>query len=184
MYKKQGSLLPPPIHVGKHLRERQCDFHLSYDIWWQLINDLVKLNTPHHDGQIVALYAWPAYPCTNLDCFYEKCYRGVKIEKKIERGSWRKKRVGGWDGPRWREIFENLVKLQHTSWSGFVYFSSCTCAHLSRSSFKALLISFCFRRNLIQLSCMCSEIDVHLFCSKIFILLNIAENLITIIQIF
>lgn len=109
VYKKQGSLLPPPIHVGKHLRERQCDFHLSYDIWWQLINDLVKLNTPHHDGQIVALYAWPAYPCTNLDCFYEKCYRGVKIEKKIERGSWRKKRVGGWDGPRWREIFENLV---------------------------------------------------------------------------
>lgn len=57
VYKKQGSLLPPPIHVGKHLRERQCDFHLSYDIWWQLINDLVKLNTPHHDGQIVALYA-------------------------------------------------------------------------------------------------------------------------------
>lgn len=31
---------------------------------------------------------------------------------------------------------------------------------------------------------MCSEIDVHLFCSKIFILLNIEENLITIIQIF
>uniref|UniRef100_K1RCH0 Putative histone-lysine N-methyltransferase ASH1L n=1 Tax=Magallana gigas TaxID=29159 RepID=K1RCH0_MAGGI len=41
VYKKQGSLLPPPIHVGKHLRERQCDFHLSYDIWWQLINDLL-----------------------------------------------------------------------------------------------------------------------------------------------
>lgn len=34
---------------------------------------------------------------------------------------------------------------------------------------KRYLISFCFRRNLIQLSCMCSEIDVHLFCSKIFI---------------
>lgn len=54
VYKKQGSLLPPPIHVGKHLRERPCDFHLSYDIWWQLINDLVKQNTPHDDGQIVA----------------------------------------------------------------------------------------------------------------------------------
>jgi histone-lysine N-methyltransferase ASH1L len=57
--------MPPPIHVGKHLRERQCDFLLSYDIWWQLNNDLVKKKyTPLNDSQIVALYALPAYPCT------------------------------------------------------------------------------------------------------------------------
>ncbi|XP_067145444.1 uncharacterized protein ash1 [Centruroides vittatus] len=27
-------LLPPPIHVGRYLRERQSDFLLPYDLWW------------------------------------------------------------------------------------------------------------------------------------------------------
>lgn len=107
VYKKQGSLLPPPIHVGKHLRERQCDFHLSYDIWWQLINDLVKLNTPHHDGQIVALYAWPALSLHKFRLFYQKYYRGEKNREKDREGDGGRRE---WeDGQRWREIFENLV---------------------------------------------------------------------------
>ncbi|XP_062595133.1 histone-lysine N-methyltransferase ASH1L-like isoform X1 [Saccostrea cucullata] len=49
VYKKQGSLMPAPIHVGKHLRERQCDFLLSYDIWWQLNNDLLPKREGHEE---------------------------------------------------------------------------------------------------------------------------------------
>jgi len=27
-------VLPAPIHVGKHLREKRVDFRLPYDVWW------------------------------------------------------------------------------------------------------------------------------------------------------
>ena len=39
---KVGSLLTPPLHVGKHRREAIADFLLPYDIWWLHVNDLVK----------------------------------------------------------------------------------------------------------------------------------------------
>ncbi|XP_070207967.1 histone-lysine N-methyltransferase ASH1L-like isoform X2 [Littorina saxatilis] len=35
------SLLPPPIHFGKHFREMVIDFQLPYDIWWLYDHDLV-----------------------------------------------------------------------------------------------------------------------------------------------
>lgn len=37
------SLLPPPIHFGKHFREMVIDFQLPYDIWWLYDHDLVGL---------------------------------------------------------------------------------------------------------------------------------------------
>ena len=27
-------LLPPPIHVGKYIREKRCEYKLPYDLWW------------------------------------------------------------------------------------------------------------------------------------------------------
>ena len=71
-----------------------------------------------------------------------------------------------------KEIRKNVGYLNTTR--SLLYFYSfggggCTCDHLSRSSYEAWQISFCFLRKLIHLSCMCSEIDVHLFCNQIFI---------------
>ena len=36
------SLLPPPIHFGKHFRETVIDFQLPYDIWWLYKHDSVS----------------------------------------------------------------------------------------------------------------------------------------------
>lgn len=41
----EHSLLPPPIHVGKYLREKRVDFQLPYDIWWLYDNDMVSCLT-------------------------------------------------------------------------------------------------------------------------------------------
>lgn len=35
------SLLPPPLHFGKHFRETLRDFQLPYDIWWLHSNDML-----------------------------------------------------------------------------------------------------------------------------------------------
>lgn len=37
-------LLPPPINVGKHLREKKMDFQLPYDIWWLKQRKLVSVS--------------------------------------------------------------------------------------------------------------------------------------------
>lgn len=37
-------LLPPPIHVGKHMREKVIDFQLPYDLWWLYRHKMVKTN--------------------------------------------------------------------------------------------------------------------------------------------
>ncbi|XP_046358620.1 histone-lysine N-methyltransferase ASH1L-like [Haliotis rufescens] len=34
-------LLPPPLHVGKYLRERQTDFTLPYDVWWMYLHNML-----------------------------------------------------------------------------------------------------------------------------------------------
>ena len=28
------SLLPPPLHVGRYMREKRIDFQLPYDVYW------------------------------------------------------------------------------------------------------------------------------------------------------
>lgn len=35
-------LLPPPIHVGKYLREKRCEYKLPYDLWWLYKNKQVS----------------------------------------------------------------------------------------------------------------------------------------------
>ncbi|KAK7486796.1 hypothetical protein BaRGS_00021943 [Batillaria attramentaria] len=36
-----AGLLPPPLHFGKHFREKTIDFQLPYDIWWLYSNDML-----------------------------------------------------------------------------------------------------------------------------------------------
>lgn len=38
----EPEILPPPIHVGRFLRERKTDFQLPYDIWWLQKHKRVK----------------------------------------------------------------------------------------------------------------------------------------------
>ena len=40
----ENGLLPPPIHVGKYMREKRMDFQLPYDIWWMQQRDMVSGN--------------------------------------------------------------------------------------------------------------------------------------------
>lgn len=41
---EETSLLPPPIHFGKHFRETTVDFQLPYDIWWLYSREQVRLS--------------------------------------------------------------------------------------------------------------------------------------------
>lgn len=36
-------LLPPPIHAGKYLRDKRCEFKLPYDLWWLYKNKQVSI---------------------------------------------------------------------------------------------------------------------------------------------
>ena len=36
-------LLPPPIHVGKYMREKRIDFTLPFDIFWLHYNNMVSI---------------------------------------------------------------------------------------------------------------------------------------------
>ena len=38
----EHGLLPPPIHVGKYLREKRIDFTLPYDVFFLNENNLVS----------------------------------------------------------------------------------------------------------------------------------------------
>ncbi|XP_021377179.1 uncharacterized protein LOC110465579 isoform X2 [Mizuhopecten yessoensis] len=69
----QHKLLPPPLHVGKYLRETVSDFVLPYDIWWQHEHDLLskkeeavtkykKIRNNVHDD-IKPICPYETHPC-------------------------------------------------------------------------------------------------------------------------
>ncbi|ELU06966.1 hypothetical protein CAPTEDRAFT_176480 [Capitella teleta] len=68
-------LLPPPIHVGKYLREERMDFQLPYDVWWLYANDMLqpqKLASPKYKKIRHNVYVdtkpqckgWEPHPCS------------------------------------------------------------------------------------------------------------------------
>jgi len=58
-------LLPPPIHVGKYLREKRLDFRLPYDVWWLhssgavgIVIKYIRMCTPLHQWTAFDADTW------------------------------------------------------------------------------------------------------------------------------
>ncbi|XP_013389870.1 histone-lysine N-methyltransferase ASH1L isoform X3 [Lingula anatina] len=41
----EHGLMPPPIHIGKHLRQKKQEFKLSYDLWWLYKHKMLRKGT-------------------------------------------------------------------------------------------------------------------------------------------
>lgn len=65
------SLLPPPIHFGKHFREMVIDFQLPYDIWWLYDHDLVGLIDKLSHKLIKLMFVTSVFCCL---CFAQTCW--------------------------------------------------------------------------------------------------------------